>query len=57
MTQPNYNHLTIYKFLSETADRRSRKYKLLEEKLDSLTEKYGKDSKEVNNFFNQIIIL
>ena len=51
------NHLTVYKFLSETADRRSRKYKELDKQLDSIVNKFGKDSKEVRDFFNQMLIL
>ena len=51
------NHLTVYKFLSETADRRSRKYKELDKQLDSIVNKFGKDSNEVRDFFNQMLIL
>lgn len=50
------NHLTVYKFLSETADRRSRKYKQLDKQLDSIVNKFDKDSKEVRDFFNQTIL-
>jgi len=57
MTQPDQNNLTYYKFLSETADRRSKKYKELDKQLDALCETYGKESKEVKDFFNQTIIL
>jgi len=56
MTQTNNKHLTVYEFLSETADRRSRKYKELEKELDSIVLKYGKDSKDVRDFFNIIMI-
>ena len=43
---------TIYKFLSETADKRTKQYKHLQKHLDELVAIFGKDSKEVNDFFN-----
>lgn len=44
--------MKVYKFLAETADRRTKEYKELDKQLDILVAKYGKDSKEVETFFN-----
>lgn len=45
--------MKVYNFMSEVADRRKKEYKQLENILDRLTEKYGKESKEVNEFFER----
>ena len=50
---PNPNKCTVYEFLAETADRRTTQYKNLSKKLDELVSMFGKDSKEVSDFFNQ----
>jgi len=45
--------MKTYTFLAEKADRRSKEYKTLDKKLDYLVSKYGKESKEVNQFFEE----
>ena len=47
--------MKIYQFMAEIADRRSKQYKELCLKLDALILEFGKNSKQVNNFFNQKI--
>ena len=47
----------VYAFLSEIADRRLKQDKELNKQLDLLVLKFGKESKEVNDFFNQEIII
>ena len=42
----------IYEYMAENADRRSKEYKILDKHLDVLCDKYGKESKEVNDFLN-----
>jgi hypothetical protein len=44
--------MKMYKYLAEHLDRRSKEYKSLDKQLDELVLKYGKDSKEVEDFFN-----
>lgn len=43
--------MKTYQFLAEYADRRTKEYKALDKMLDNLVDKYGKESKEVNDFF------
>lgn len=43
--------MKTYKFLAEVADRRTTEYKELDEQLEKLAAKFGKNSKEVNDFF------
>lgn len=43
--------MKTYQFMAEVADRRSKEYKALEKELDRLSSLHGKDSKQVNNFF------
>lgn len=47
--------METYIFMAEIGDRRTKKYKLLDAKLDSLVKEFGKESKEVNDFFNQSV--
>lgn len=47
--------MKVYNFMAEAADRRSKQYKELNKKLDELVLKFGKNSKEVNDFFNSEI--
>jgi hypothetical protein len=47
--------ITVYEFMSENADRRTRQYKNLEIELDSLVHRFGKESNEVKEFFNRKI--
>ena len=42
----------IYVYMAENADRRSKEYRMLDKHLDVLCDKYGKESKEVNDFLN-----
>ena len=49
--------LTVYKYMAEIADRREKEYKKLEKELDSLVERYGKESNEVNEFLNRKITI
>ena len=42
----------IHEYMAENADRRSKEYKILDKHLDVLCDKYGKESKEVNDFLN-----
>lgn len=49
--------MKTYQFLAEKGDRRSKKYKDLDKKLDELVLKFGKNSKEVNEFFETEINL
>jgi hypothetical protein len=44
--------MKMYKYLAEHLDRRSKEYKSLDKQLDELVLKYGKGSKEVEDFFN-----
>ena len=46
---------TVYEFMAERADRRTKQYKELEKQLDLLVLEFGKESKEVNDFFNKSI--
>jgi predicted metal-dependent TIM-barrel fold hydrolase len=48
--------MKVYKFMAEIADRRTKQYKALESILDILTFKYGKESKEVEEFFNKNVV-
>lgn len=45
-----------YDFMAENADRRTSKYKELERELDLLTKIFGKDSVQVQRFFERCII-
>ncbi len=44
--------ITVYKFLSEVADRRCSNYKLLDKCVDNIVKEFGKESKELNDFFD-----
>jgi hypothetical protein len=48
--------MNVYKFMGEVADRRSSEYKFLDNQLTELENKYGKESKEVNDFFDKEIV-
>jgi len=48
--------MKVYKFMAEIADRRTKKYKDLEFMLDCLEHKYGKESKEVAEFFDKDVV-
>lgn len=47
--------MKTYKFLSEATDKRSKLYRDLEKQLDNLLNKYGKESKQIKEFFNKEI--
>ena len=49
--------MKTYQFMAEIADRRSKTYRELDKKLDKLVLEFGVNSKEVNDFFNEEIIL
>lgn len=44
--------MKVYLFMSDIADRRGKKYKELEKKLDKLVFEFGKNSKEVKDFLD-----
>lgn len=44
--------MTIYTYLAEKGDRRTTQYKRLDYHLETLSEQYGKNSKQVNAFFD-----
>ena len=48
--------MTIYKYLAETADRRTTQYKKVQNDLDELIQKHGYNSKQVHKYFNKEII-
>jgi hypothetical protein len=48
--------MTTYKYLAETADRRTAQYKKVQNDLDELIQKYGYNSKQVNKYFNKEIL-
>ena len=48
--------MRVYKYMAEVADRRTKKYKDLEFMLDCLVNKHGKESKEVNEFFDKEVV-
>lgn len=43
--------MNVYNFLAES-DRRTKLYKQMDAELDRIVSKYGKESKEVEDFFN-----
>lgn len=47
--------VTVYEFLAEIGDRRTKEYKELNKRLDLLVSKFGKESEEVKCFFNETI--
>ncbi len=51
MKKDTTTSIKVYNYMADIADRRSKEYKALERKLDNLTSLYGKESKEVNDFF------
>ena len=46
---------SVYVFLADTGDRRTKLYKKLETKLDLLVSKFGKESEEVKCFLDSKI--
>ena len=45
-----------YEFMAEIADRRTTRYKELERELDFITKTFGKNSFQVQRFFERCII-
>ena len=45
--------ITMYEYLAEIGDRRTKEYKKCTNELDKLVAKFGKESKQVDDFFNQ----
>ena len=54
-TRANDMNNSVYVFLADNGDRRTKLYKKLETKLDLLVSKFGKESEEVKCFLNSKI--